>query len=109
MQPNYAATLDPLIEFVDQYRQGTIVSCFKRENPREEDVDIRDLFVGIGRHGRNDPQLILTETWKMLNKFVNSSLPPDSPSLVTDLNMHSVFKTLCTTDDASASITASQA
>lgn len=107
MQPNYAATIDPIIEYVDQYTQGTVTSRFNRENPREDDVGILDLFVGIRRHVQNDPQQILTETWKMLDKFVNSSLRPDGPSLVTDLNMRPVFNTLCTLEMLSSAMPAS--
>jgi hypothetical protein len=107
MQPNYAATIDPLIDFVDKCRQGTFTSRFNPQSPREDDVSLLDLFAGIELHlkrGRTqegdaqpniDPQQILVETWKILDRFVASPLSPEGPSLVTDLDMQPVFKTLC--------------
>ncbi len=107
MQPNYAATIDPLIDFVDQYQQGTFSSRFDPQSPREDDVSLLDLFIGIEPHlkrrrtqeedaqPKNDPQQMLVETWKMLDKFVELPLSPDGPSLVTELAMQPVFETLC--------------
>lgn len=125
MQPNYAATIDPLIGFVDKCRRGAFASRFKPGTPRKDDVSLLDLFLGIEPHLKGlrkqesqnspqerdsqpkiDPRQILDETWKMLDKFVESPLSPEGPSLVTDLNMQSVFKTLCIADELSASTSA---
>ncbi len=123
MQPNYSATIDPLIDFVDKCVQGAFTSRFNPKSPREDAISLLDLFSGIELHLKRvrkreqegdsqptiEPKDILIEAWKMLDKFVVSSLNPEGPSLVTELNMQPVFKTLCTTDDASAFITTSQA
>lgn len=107
MQPNYAATIDPLIDFVDKCQQGTFSSRFDPQSPREDDVSLLDLFLAIEPHLRRrrtqegdaqpnkDSQQMLVETWKMLDKFVESPLSPDGPSLVTELAMQPVFETLC--------------
>ncbi|QLQ05268.1 MAG: hypothetical protein HZY76_03580 [Anaerolineae bacterium] len=109
MQPNYAATINPLIDFLDKCVQGASRSRFDPQYPREDDVSLLDLFESILPHlelvhkqkgtdtSKIQPQEILVETWKMLDKFVNSSLSPEGPSLVTELGMQPVFNTLCTT------------
>ena len=108
MQPNYEATIDPLIDFLDECQQGIFRSRFNAQNPREDDVSLLDLYAGIEPHlkrvrteegdaqPRIEPQHTLIETWKMLDKFVNSSLSPEGPLLVTELGMQPVFNTLCT-------------
>lgn len=107
MQPNSAATIDPLVGFVDKCIQGGFNTRFDSQSPREEDVSLLDLFRGIKLHLEDvrkqegdaepkiDPQQLLIETWKMLDEFVESSLSPEGSSLVTDLNMQPVFNTLC--------------
>lgn len=108
MQPNYAATIDPLIDFLDRCQQGIFSSRFNPQHSREDDVSLLDLYAGIEPHlkrvrteegdaqPRIEPQHILVETWKMLDTFVESSFSPEGPSLVTELDMQPVFKTLCT-------------
>jgi hypothetical protein len=110
MQSNYAATMDPLIDFVDKCAQSAFRTRFDPKNPREDDVSLLDLFQGIEPHLKHvrkqegdaqptiGPEHILVEAWKMLDKFVLSSLHPEGPSLVTDLNMQAVFNTLCILD-----------
>lgn len=96
-QPNYAATIDPLISFVDECRQGAVTSHFDHKLPREDAANLNDLFVGIHHQANGQPQQVLTETWRMLDRFVGSFLPANDPNfnLVSELGMDTAYSALC--------------
>lgn len=95
LQYSYERTLDPLIDFVSGVYSGSFHSRFDPNTPREVDVTLVDLFNGIRRLAKNHFETVLTNTWSMLDQFMQSNLSPTGPHLITELQQQPAYEALC--------------
>lgn len=91
IQPNFGATLNGLLDFVEQCRAGQVQADW---NPRTSDFDnynLLQLFSIIRQASDGEPRSILGESKNMLDKFIAAALGPQERGLMNKLEMKPLY------------------
>jgi hypothetical protein len=91
MQPNFKATLDGLMDFVELCRAGQVISDW---NPKKSDFssyNLLQIFSIIRQAMEYDARSILMESKRMLDLFVGKALSPQGSGLMNKLDMKPLY------------------